>query len=456
MPSPCTRAFFPERPSPNPILLLLFASVWPEIGACRLGPAGSDTKLGEKMDVQVTADSVAFIYNNERKLFVLSAIIGILAWVLIIVGTIGIALIYVLLGFLIFLFAHSALISYLRGTGVQITAEQFSDLHGRVIFCCQKLGVEVPPDAYLIHADGAFNAFATRFLGRNFIVLFSNVVDALEEDSEAINFYIGHELGHIHRKHLQWGPVLWPAGLLPLLGAAYSRAREYTCDSYGAACCSNRESVAHGIAALAAGDRRWRTLNVAAYQNQARESGRFWMSFHELTGDYPWLTKRMSRMMSPDYRPPGRSVLAWILASFIPRLGSGGGASLLVTVAIVGILAAVAIPAYQDYTIRAKVTEGLTLASPAKATASAFYSANRSACESNEACGLASANDIANGAVRRVEVGKGSTITVEFSTKEINAQTVILEPHVNDAGELQWTCTGGSLEAKYRPSSCRK
>lgn len=408
------------------------------------------------MDVQVTADPIALVYNNERKLFILSAVIGILAWALIIVGTVGIALVYVLLGFLIFLFAHSALISYLRGTGVQITAEQFPDLHARIIFCCQKLGVHVPPDAYLIHADGAFNAFATRFLGRNFIVLFSNVVDALEEESEAINFYIGHELGHIHRKHLQWAPVLWPAGLLPLLGAAYSRAREYTCDSYGAACCANRESVARGIAALAAGDRRWRTLNVKAYQNQARESGHFWMSFHELTGDYPWLTKRMSRIMTPGYRPPGRNIFAWLLASFIPRLGSGGGASLLVTVAIVGILAAVAIPAYQDYTIRAKVTEGLSLGSAAKVAVSEYYAANKSACESNEACSLASANDLSSNTVRRVEVGQNSAVTIEFTVKQIDAQTIVLEPHLNDAGELQWTCTGGSLDAKYRPSSCRK
>ena len=60
------------------------------------------------------------------------------------------------------------------------------------------------------------------------------------------------------------------------------------------------------VTALAAGHRRWRTLNVEAYRHQAVESGGFWMSFHELVADYPWLSKRMARVTVPDYRPPSR------------------------------------------------------------------------------------------------------------------------------------------------------
>lgn len=408
------------------------------------------------MDAQVLTDDTPLVYRNERRLFKISAVLGILAWVAIVIGTIGIALIYVLLGFLVFLFAQSALISYLRGTGVHITAEQFPDLNERLLFCCRRLGVEVVPDAYLIHADGAFNAFATRFLGRNFVVLFSDVVDALEDDPDAINFYIGHELGHIHRKHLQWAPLLWPAGLLPILGPAYARAREYTCDSYGAVCCASNDSIAHGIAALAAGNHRWRVLNVDAYQKQALASGGFWMSFHELVGDYPWLTKRMARLLSPAYRPPGRHFVAWLLACFVPRFGSGGAASMLVTVAMIGILAAVAIPAYQDYTVRAKVTEGLGLAQVAKTTANEYFLRNKQPCENNESCGLPPAEEISGGTVRRVKVGTNSVITLEFSAKPIDGQTIELEPSLTKSNEFQWACTGGTLEAKYRPSSCRK
>ena len=81
------------------------------------------------------------------------------------------------------------------------------------------------------------NAFATRFFGRNFVVLLSDVVDAMEAQPDGINFYIGHEIGHLKRQHLRWSALLAPASFVPLLGAAYARAREYTCDRHGFHAC---------------------------------------------------------------------------------------------------------------------------------------------------------------------------------------------------------------------------
>jgi Zn-dependent protease with chaperone function/Tfp pilus assembly protein PilE len=407
------------------------------------------------MDSPIAAATAVQIYGKERPLLVVSAIISTLAWLALIVGTLGLALVYVLLGYVAFLFVQSALISHLRGSGVRITPEQFPDLQSRLLYCCERIGIETPPDAYIIHAGGAFNAFATRFRGRNFVVLYSDIVDALEDDPTAINFYIGHELGHLHRRHLQWGPLLWPAGLLPLLGAAYSRAREYTCDAYGAACCGAPESIEHGIAALAVGHRRWRTLNVDAYRRQSQESGGFWMSFHELISDYPWLCKRMARATVPAYQPPTRHPFAWVLGSLLPRMGAGGASSMFVTVAMVGVLAAVAIPAYQDYTVRAKVTQGLGAASEAKAAVSEYYAKHRSACESNDECRLPRPEAMGSEAVRRITVARGSNITVDFAVRPVEGATIVLTPHAADSGELSWTCTGGTLAGKYRPLSCR-
>ena len=395
------------------------------------------------------------VYKHEPALFMIGATIGIILWLLLIVGTLGVALIYVLLGFLAYLFVQSAFISYLRGTGVLITEEQFPDLYERVVDCCRRVGVSVPPDAYLIHADGAFNALATRFLGRDFIVLYSDMVDALSDEPEAVNFYIGHELGHIHRKHLQWSPVLWPAGLLPVLGAAYSRAREYTCDTYGAACCDSPAAVVQALAALAAGERRWKTMNPDAYCSQVAATGKFWMSFHELTGDYPWLTKRVARLRDEQRdRVPSRHWFAWTLACFVPRI-AGGGASFLIVVAIIGILAAVAIPAYQDYAVRARVTEGLSLASAAKVAVSEFYYQNEAACVSNVECGIAPASELSSNSVRAIRVGDGAAITVEFSSAPIDGGTIVLTPYLDDDGALMWDCQGGTLAAKYRPAACR-
>lgn len=413
------------------------------------------------MDTVAQAQRTDLVYRHERPLFLISIVFALLAWLALIVGTLGIGLLYVLLAILFYLFVQSAFISYLRGTGVLITAEQFPDLYARVIDCCRMLGVNPPPDAYLIHADGAFNALATRFLGRNFIVLFSNVVDALEDDPQAINFYIGHELGHIQRKHLQWLPILWPAGLLPLLGAAYSRAREYTCDAYGLACSGSVQSAAHGIAALAAGGERWKSMNLDRYGAQADQSGKFWMSFHELTGDYPWLTKRLARIRTGDgYLPPGRHFLAWLLAMFVPRFGIGGAGSVIVTVAVIGILAAVAVPAYQDYTARARITEDMAHLHGVQTCFAEFYAREGGVPENFAQCGINDSRSLAGPGVADVALGEDGVITLTFADESLPADamdsTLVLRPYLDDAGTFSWSCAEGTLPPKYRPAACRE
>lgn len=302
-------------------------------------------------------DIATLVHKNENPLFITLVVLAGLFWVALVAGTLGIALLYLLALFIGYLFAQSAFIAWIKGNGVRIGVAQFADLHARYTQCCETLSIESPPEAYLVNGGGILNALATRFMGRDFVVLYSNVVDALAAHPEAINFYIGHELGHIRRKHLQWAPFIAPARLLPLLGSAYSRAREYTCDQFGRACCAEPKSALRGLAALAAGETRWATLTVSTYVQQVKETGGFWMSFHELVSGYPWLVKRAARLINPGYQAPKRHPFAWLFALFVPS-SAGGLGSVLVMVVIVGLLAAVALPAYQDYRARAKRADG--------------------------------------------------------------------------------------------------
>ena len=395
------------------------------------------------------------VYRHEPNLFGIAVVLSGVLWFLLIVGTLGIALIYLLLGFVAYLFVHSGFIAHIKGNGVKVTEAQFPDLHRSLQECCRKIGMATPPEMYLLRTD-FFNALATKFLGRNFIVLFSDVVDALEDEPGAIDFYIGHELGHIHRKHLKWSAFLFPALLLPVLGAAYRRSQEYTCDRYGASCCSGESQIRAALAAISAGNTRWKTLQPAGYLAQVPQTAGFWMSFHELTNDYPWMTKRMASALAfarnEEIEHPRRSFFAGVLSLFVPRVGAGGGpASLLVTIAVIGILAAVAIPAYQDYMTRAKVAGAITDAEPLKADVEDYFASHEDWPTS--LLDLGYDNDTLPTSDGSYELGvyEGGIVAVTLA----DSQYVVLEPSAEESS-ITWTCYGEGANEAHLPSACRQ
>ena len=126
---------------------------------------------------------------------------------------------------------------------------------------------------------------------------------------------------------------------------------------------------------------------------------------------------------------------------------------LMIVVAIIGILAAIALPAYGDYTKRTHVAEGLTLASGAKAAVTEYYSSQGKFPLNNTSAGLATSTDIKGNAVKSVTVANGK-ITIAYNDKVTNSATLELSP-ITGAGGVQWICKRGSVAAKYRPSNCR-
>lgn len=127
---------------------------------------------------------------------------------------------------------------------------------------------------------------------------------------------------------------------------------------------------------------------------------------------------------------------------------------LMMVVAIIGILAAIAIPQYQDYTRRSHVSEGLNLASAAKNSVADFFAAMGAWPTSNASAGVA--NTIRGNAVTSVRIGANGVITITYNDRiGTTGQTLLLTP-ANAGGSITWDCTtGGTLPDNLRPANCR-
>ena len=129
---------------------------------------------------------------------------------------------------------------------------------------------------------------------------------------------------------------------------------------------------------------------------------------------------------------------------------------LMIVVAIIGILAAIALPSYQNYITRAKVTEGFSLASGFKTAVSEYYAANNQLPTAAASAGLEDITSTPAAAVSSVLLGSAGpgviTITFRSNVAASGANEITLTPVTGPAG-IAWLC-GGTLAARIKPSSC--
>jgi len=230
------------------------------------------------------------VSGKEKAYFAVMLTISLLIYLLLTVTIIGI--IYLLCFALVFFIAEGITIGGLKQNAVKINETQFSDINKKIDTFSMQLGLSKVPDAYIVQSGGLLNAFATRFCCRDFVVIYSDVLEmAYEQGEDAVDFIIAHELAHIKRGHLTKLKYILCAQFIPFLNTAYSRACETTCDNIAAVFVP--KAPADGLLAILAGKKLYKNLNVSGLLKTAEENSDFWCWLAEIFSTHPNLINRI-------------------------------------------------------------------------------------------------------------------------------------------------------------------
>lgn len=285
---------------------------------------------------------------REETYFIAALVFSILGWLLCLV-TIS-PMCFILFLVLFAWLANGLLVAQLKADAVKVDANQLPSLAQTLARVCAKLQVATPPALYVLQSGGHLNAFATRHCGRDFIVVYSEMLEAYGPDSAEIEFVLGHEIGHIRRRHLLKQILLAPGLLVPLLGNAYSRACELSCDRHGFFAASSSAGAVNAMLILAGGKQAKAHMAAAPFAAQYAQERGFFVSWYELISGYPSLSHRVANLIAlGEGRVPqrsGRNPFAYLFAFFsVGGRGTGAG-NILFTIALVGLLAAIAVPSF--------------------------------------------------------------------------------------------------------------
>lgn len=212
-----------------------------------------------------------------------------------IIGGIGI-LVVVLVALFLGLFikiAQGLFVGLMQGSSVRLNENQYPEIYKIVTEQASLIGLKKTPNVYIL--QGAFNAFVTNFARKKHLFLYSEVIEtASKGDLDVLKFVVGHELGHIKRRHLSREIWLLPSSFIPLLKQAHSRACEYTCDRIGYH--FSAKGAVEGILILATGKEIHSKINPAKFVEDAQANTNFWVWLSEKFLTHPFAFKRMSEI----------------------------------------------------------------------------------------------------------------------------------------------------------------
>ncbi len=232
------------------------------------------------------------VHPRENIYFVLVLLVSIGTLILLLFSVIGIIIYAAIIAVMLFL--HALSMAGIRRNGVKLGEDQFPELYAKAVGIAKDLELSKLPDIYILESEGILNAFATKFVRRNMVVLYSSIFEMVDRGAEKeVMFIMAHEFTHLKRKHVHYGFFLLPALYIPFLGNAYLRACEYTCDRTAAYYVQSFTAAKNALTMLGIGTTLYNKVNKQAYMEQLEKESGFFVWFNEKLSTHPHLPKRV-------------------------------------------------------------------------------------------------------------------------------------------------------------------
>ncbi|MGB3301715.1 MAG: M48 family metallopeptidase [Gordonia sp. (in: high G+C Gram-positive bacteria)] len=209
----------------------------------------------------------------------------------------------------------------MRVSAVQLSPTQFPEGYRMLVESAARYGLEYVPDGYVMNGNGAINAFASGHGFRRYVVIYSDLfeVGGRARSPEALEFVIGHEVGHIAAGHVSYWRQLLSTVIMaiPFLGPLLSRAQEYTADNYGYYTRPDGGHAAIGV--MSSGKYLLSALDFDQFADRATHDKGFFVTLANAMSSHPVLTWRAAALR--DRTRAGAILLR--PRSFVRGSGSG-------------------------------------------------------------------------------------------------------------------------------------
>lgn len=235
------------------------------------------------------------VHPKESGYFAVVLVFSILAYIGLLFSIFGIIFIGILILFSFFI--HALSMASIRRNGVRLSEQQFPEIYAKAEMLAQKMELTKMPQIYVMESQGILNAFATRFFGKEMVVIYSEIFDLYDDSREdELLFVLAHEFAHLKRRHVLLHFIILPAMYVPFIGEAYLRACEYTCDRYAAYFVGNLEAAREALVMLSIGKRLSNRVNQEAFVKQIEEEQGFFAWISEKLSSHPDLPKRINAL----------------------------------------------------------------------------------------------------------------------------------------------------------------